>query len=554
MPAAERDETFDACIVGSGAGGGAAAYALCRAGWRVLVVEKGPSLGARDFIHDELAVCRRPFFLPNPLLDPNVLVVGQGSPQRGLDGWISCCVGGGTVHMSGYFFRLRAEDLRLRSTYGAVDGATLADWPIRPEELAPFYDEAERIIGVSGDAAAEGSRLRPYPLAPLLSHPAGALIDEGCAKLGVRSFRMARAIVSAEYDGRPACHYCGFCGSYGCEADAKSSTPVTFLATAARTGKLTLRAGAPVVELLATPDRRRLTGVVTQDSQGVRRRVHARVVVLAASAIQTARLLLASGLGNGSGLVGKNLMFVGQSGGSGHFPLPHPRFPPEANGLPFIDRASQDFYVARDAQLPFPKAGTLIFQRPHPNPIFQTERLAAAPAGEPPVFGATLKRRMRAYFHETRTLEYEAFAEWLPTPGTHVSLDPEVKDSLGLPAARITIAAHPATTAATRFLGAHGRAILEAAGATGVSDDLPAGPAARAGAYPFLQAGTTRMGHHPRDSVLDPSCRAHELENLYVADASSFPSAGGAPHTLTIMANALRVASHIASRGRAGTI
>jgi choline dehydrogenase-like flavoprotein len=550
---AAADEVFDAVVVGSGAGGGATAYALCRAGWRVLVLEKGPALGPHEFVHDELTVCRRPFFLPSPADDPNVIAAG-GPPQRSGDGWISCCVGGGTVHMSGYFFRMRPDDFRLRTTFGAVSGAALADWPIDADEMAPFYAEAERIIGVSGDAASEGTPRPPYPLGPLLSHPAARLIDEGCAKLGMRAARLARAIISAPYDGRQACHYCGFCGSYGCESESKSSTPATFLAAAARTGKLTLRAGRPVVEVLASPDRRRVTGVVTEDASGVRRRVRARVVVVAASAIQTARLLLLSRLAGGSGLLGKNLMFLGQAGGLGRFPLPSPHFPPAARALPFIDRTSQDFYLAPKAGLPFPKAGTLIFQLPHVNPIFQTERLAATAPDEPPLFGAALKRRMRHYFVETRSLEYEAFAEWLPTAGTHVTLDPEVKDRQGLPVARVSIEAHPATLAAARFLAGRGRAVLEAAGASEVIDDVPATPAARAGAYPFLQAGTARMGRKPDESVLDPGGQAHDVKNLYVADASGFPSAGGAPHTLTIMANSLRIAAGIVARGRAGAL
>src|SRR3954462_14617997 len=121
------------------------AYALTRAGLRVAVVEKGPHHSEESFFHDELSICRRTFFVPSPLEEPHVMVKDGGEPQRTTDGWIACCVGGGTVHMSGYFFRMRPEDFRLRSTVGAVAGAEVADWPIAPDELAPFYDQAEQI-------------------------------------------------------------------------------------------------------------------------------------------------------------------------------------------------------------------------------------------------------------------------------------------------------------------------------------------------------------------------------------------------------------------------
>jgi choline dehydrogenase-like flavoprotein len=553
MPA-DAEQIFDACVVGSGAGGGAAAYALCRAGLRVVVLEKGPLLDERQFLHDELGVCRRPFFVPSPLEDPNVVALGDdaGKSERTADGWISSCVGGGTVHMAGYFFRMRPEDFRMRTLYGRVDGAEVADWPFSFEEMAPFYAQAEDVLGLSGDPGApEPGRRRPYPLGPLLSHPAGSLIDRACARVGLHPFRVPRAIVSADYRGRPACHYCRFCASYGCEVGAKSSSLSTFLALARATGRLTLRPGTTVVAVEATRagGARRASGVVIEEAGGVRRRVRARVVVLAASSVQTARLLLLSELANGSGLVGKNLMFVAQAGGWGRFALPSEHFPPGSKALPFIDRATQDHYLApASAGLPHPKAGTLLFQLPHANPIFQSERLAAVGPDAPPLFGAALKRRMREFFRETRTIEFEAFAEWLPSARSHVTLDPEVKDARGRPVARITAVPHPATVAAVDFLAARGRAVLEAAGTTSVGADPPRTPLGRARAYPFLQAGTARMGTRPAESVLDPTGQAHDVRNLYVADASGFPSAGGAPHTLTIMANALRVAAAITAR------
>jgi choline dehydrogenase-like flavoprotein len=547
------DETFDACIVGSGAGGGAVAYALTKAGWRVAVLEKGPHYADQDFFHDELTVCRRTFFVPSPADEPHMVVrKGQAKPERSTDAWIACCVGGGTVHMSGYFFRMRAEDFRLRSLYGNVKGARVADWPVSLAEMTPFYDEVERVIGVSGDAAREG-RNEPYPLAPIISHPAAELVDGACRKLHLRAFPTPRAILSADYGGRAACHYCGFCGSYGCEVGAKSSSLATFLASAQSTGKLRIFSRA-MVEKVDLDEKGRAAGATFLDEKGARQRIRAKVTVVACSAVETARLLLlsataghASGLANSSGLVGKNLMFSSFASAYARFALPHADFPESARIMPFLDRAVLDHYVAPKAGLAHPKAGSLLFMLSHKNPIFQAERVAKTPDG-PPVFGAELKRRMREFFVETRTIEVEAFGESLPHPGCSVTLDPETKDRFGLPAARIELGLHPASLEASDFLAARGREILDACSPSTVGSY----PSDRM--YTVLQAGTARMSRRREEGVVDATGKAHDVPNLYVADASGFPSSGGAPFTLTIMANALRVASHIVARASRGEL
>ncbi len=530
------DLSFDACIIGSGAGGGAAAYKLTRAGYRVLLLEKGPRYAEPDFVHDELKICRRDFFVPSLFQEPHVVVKPGHEPEPTGDGWISCCVGGGTVHMSGFFFRMRPDDFRVRSLHGAVAGADLADWPFGYEALAPFYDEVERTIGVSGDAALE-QRATPYPLAPLLAHPSAQLVEDAGKRLGLSVFPTPRAVLSADYQGRSACMYCGFCGSYGCEVGAKSSSMVTFVAMAEKTGKLTLRTRAHAIEV-TTDARGRAGGVVYLDERGAQQRVHARVIVVACSPIETARLLLSSGkhgLANASGLVGKNLMFSTASAGWGRFASTSPHFPKEAERLPFIDRA------VRDAR------GTILFMRPHVNPIFQAERLAEREAGGP-LFGAALKQKLKAYFTESHTLEWETFSEYYPSRSSEVTLDPVVKDRYGRAVARYSVAPHHASLAASDALAKLGEGVMRAAGATVTGEHKGDRT------YPMLQAGTARMGKDPKRSVVDPSCQAHDVPNLYIADGSTFPSSSGAPFTLSIMANGLRVAGEIVKRGAASEL
>jgi choline dehydrogenase-like flavoprotein len=228
-------------------------------------------------------------------------------------------------------------------------------------------------------------------------------------------------------------------------------------------------------------------------------------------------------------------MFAALGTGYGRFPRGSPAWSPGTERLPFIDRALQD--------LPGAPRGTILFQRPHPNPIFQTEKLAWN-RSRPPAFGAELKRRMREFFLETHTLEWESFSEFLPHEGCDVSLDPAVKDAAGQPVARVRIALHPASLAASDQLAARAREVLSAAGAVRL------GESGEERVYTVLQCGSARMGANPSTSVLDAACQAHDLKGLFVADSSSFCSSGSAPFTLTILANALRVAAGIAGRMR----
>jgi choline dehydrogenase-like flavoprotein len=512
-------DAYDACIVGSGAGGGTAASALTRAGLRVLLLERGPHYREKDFFHDELAVCRRDFFIPDPARDPHMVSRDGGPAERSVDAWIACCVGGGTVHMSGYFFRMHREDFRA--------------WPITYEQLEPFYDEVERQIGVSGAGVPSEHRRASHPLPPLLAHPAAHLIEDGCKKLGLRAFPIPRAIVSADYRGRQACTYCGFCGSYGCEVGAKSSTLATFVAAAQRTGRLTLRSGCRATRIVEQNGR--AVAVDYRDREQRAQRARARAIVVACSAVETARLLLVSGVANSSGLVGKGLLFSTSASGYGRFARESPGWSASTERLPFIDRAIQD--------VPGLPRGTILFQRPHPNPIFQAEKLAWNRSA-PPAFGAELKRRLREFFLETRTIEWEAFSEFAPHDSCDVTLDPSVKDPAGVPVARIRIGIDPQSVSASDQLARRAREIISAAGA------LRQGETSDDRVYTMLQAGTARMGSDAAHSVVDAGCEAHDVKGLFVADSSSFCTSGAAPFTLTIMANALRVGTGIVEKMR----
>ena len=546
-------EEVDVVVIGSGAGGAPVAAVLAEAGARVVILEKGPYYTSGDFVHDEVKICRRDFWVPYLDEEPHTIRKLEAEPaKRTRSGWTSACVGGATVHMSGFFYRLKPSDFRLAEMTGGIENAEIADWPISIETLLPYYDMLEARIGVSGRAGVNPFEVRdrPFPLPPLRPHPAAALFDKAARSLGYHPYPTPRAIASRVFGQRPPCNYCGLCGDYGCENASKSSCLVTFIPAAEATGRCRVKARSMARRVL-TDESDRVRGVEYLDAQGKVRTIGARVVCLAASAVESARLLLMSqskrfphGLANSNGLVGKNLTFSTLGKGTAAFDRREliARLGLRGMDLPFFQRSVQDDYWMEGSGLALPKGGTYNFIIEHPNPINAAVRLAAGERWQ--VFGPEFKDRLRRHFLEELTVEFEIFGESLPWNGSYVDLEPERKDRFGLPVARITARNHPAADKVNVNMLGHGMDMLKAM--------KPAAKRVYAWTWKdttyHLQQGTCRFGTDPARSVLDPTCQAHEVKNLYVTDGSFMPTSGGVPSTATIMANSLRVGALIRDR------
>jgi choline dehydrogenase-like flavoprotein len=539
-------EEVDFAIVGSGAAGGVMAHELTRAGFSVVVLEQGPWLTEKDFSHDPLDARYHPErSLNNETETQTRRAKETDTAEKSHWAGMGRCVGGGTVHFTGNYWRCPEIEFEQATRLGVPDGSSVADWPITYKDLEPYYTKVDWEIGVSGKAGNpfEPWRSKDYPVPPLPIKSEGVLCERGANKLGWHAWPAPLAILSRPYRGRGACIACGPCGGFGCEVQAKSSTLVAMIPGAVATGRCEIRPNS-YVRKVEMGNSGRVSGVTYFDKDKKEVFQPAKAVVLSANGVCTPTLLLLSrtaafpdGLANSSGQVGRNIMFTG--GGDAEALFEH-----DVNGWKGTDvsRVIWDFFEVPKG-LGLYGGGGLDMRATHWS-------LAGGTTwpGEP-TWGREWKKRSRDYF--SRRVEAAAHATSLPVSTNRVDLDPVEKDAWGLAVPRLTFTAHPLDTKLSQFFSDRARELLQAAGAAKVSEPRVETPS-KGGSAHLL--GTCRMGNDRARSVIDSDHRAHDIPNLFIVDGSSFVTSTRGQPTMTIQALAFRAADRVSHLAKSGSI
>jgi choline dehydrogenase-like flavoprotein len=539
----------NAVMVGAGAGGGVVAKELATAGFHVVLLERGKWYTAADCRKDDLHNQRTSVlgcaFGPDDGRYRRVVVDAQGrerivKPSDGAYSNNAACVGGGTFSYGAMAWRYLEKDFRMRSTYGAVEGSTLEDWPITYRDLEPYYEKAEWEMGVSGDDSNNiflPSGRKPLPMPPLPHSTEHKVLEAAAKRLGLHPFDIPMLRNTVPYNGRGACMRCRWCVGFACEVNAKVGTHNTVIPRALATGNCELRTECVVKEVL-TDAQGRATGVTYFDADERLQEQPADLVVVSASATESARLLLNSatrlfpaGLGNRHDWVGRNLQGHAYTG---------------AYGL-------LDFEVYDDLG---PGASIAICDYNHGNPGYvgggmlcnEFIRLpihfaAVHPPGMPR-WGSAAKEFVRNNYK--RCISVHGPVQEMPMFDSRVQVDPKVKDHWGIPVVRLSGSSHPRNLETARYVSSRAAAWLKEAGAYTTWPKLP-GLGLSGGQH---QAGTCRMGNDPQTSVVNSYGQLHDIDNLFVVDASVHVTNGGFNPVLTLLAISYRASEYMVKNFR----
>ncbi len=521
MAAIDHDEPT-VVIIGSGAGGGTLAHELTAAGVPCVLLEAGPHLTQADWVNNEWEAFGQMAWLDGRTTSGSWRVA---TDFANLPAWIVKAVGGTTTHWAGATPRFLDYEFRAATTYGHVDGATLLDWPITLEEMAPYYDRAETSMGSTHRHG------RP----PLPANNNYKVFAGGADKVGYKRYATGPYATNAEpYDGRPASNQDGF-NFQGDKGGSKWSTLFREIPRALATGLLDLRPDSHAAQI--THDATgRVDAVVYIDKDGALHRQAARAVCVAGNSIESPRLLLQSassmfpdGLANSSGQVGRNYMR-------------------HLTGSMYA-RFDQPVHMYRGETM----AGIIADEVRH-NPArgfvggYYMETLSLGPAFlasfiEPGSWGREFTDLMDAY---ENTAGMWIVGEDMPQATNRVTLSTSGVDQWGLPMAHVHFDDHANDVAMRTYAYEHAEALYESVGAVGCHRTPP---------YPSTHnLGTCRMSEKPADGVVDRWGRAHDVPNLFVSDGSVFTTGASANPTLTIVALAIRQAEYLADQLRTGGV
>lgn len=526
------EDAVDVLIIGAGASGAAIAWSLADTRMKIVCLEQGDWMNPLEYPSTGRDWEARPF--DDFSISPNRRKLAADYPINEDDSPIKVAnfngVGGGTILYAGHFPRFHPSDFRVKTLDGVAD-----DWPLDYDTLAPFYAENDRMMGVSGlegDPAYPDGKKSMMPPLPL--GKSGETLARGFNAHGWHWWPSDSAIASTPYDGRDKCINLGAC-TMGCAQGAKASTDITYWPHAVRNG-VEVRTRCRVREITIN-DEGMASGVVYFDADGNEHAQAAHIVVLAANGVGTPRLLLNStsalfpeGLANGSGLVGKNLMFHPYASIQGVFDEELDGYRGPGNCI-----WSQEFYET-DPKRDFVRGYTFECTRGR-GPV--STALIGLGRGKIP-WGAEHHREFRRTFN--RTTGMVAICEDLPEESNTVTLDPELKDSDGIPAPKLSYTLSENSKKMLDHAMARGSEVLRAAGATDVFTGAPI----MGGGWHLM--GTARMGTDPACSVVNEWGRAHDVRNLFIVDGSIFITSAGVNPTRTIQALALYIADQMKQR------
>ena len=534
----------DAVVIGAGAGGGVVAKELSSNGLNVVLLERGSWYTPEDDRKDDLRNMRTPFLGnstgPEDAGNPRVVVDRQGRerivpPSNGSYSNNAACVGGGTATYGAMAWRYHPKDFLMKSTYGAPDNSTLEDWPVTYDDLEPYYEKAEWEIGVSGDDSGnpfKGARKKALPMPPLPPTREEQILKPAAKRLGLHPFEIPMLRNSVSYGGRGPCMRCRWCVGFMCEVNAKNGTQNTVIPVALLTGRLEVRTRT-MVQRIVLDDRGHATGVAYFDANDRLQTQEADVVVVSGGAIESARLLLNSkhrlfpnGLGNRYDWVGRNLQGHTYSGATGYFTEETYDDVGPGAGIAICDFNHGN---------PGLKGGAMLANEFIRLPI---QFIGLLPPGTPR-WGQAHKDGMRKYYRNT--IAVMGPTQEMPMFDARVQADPVVKDRWGIPVARLSGDKHPHSVEISTAMTEHAARWLREAGAAEVWPRMP-GRGLSGGQH---QAGTCRMGNDPKTSVVNRHCQVHDVDNVFVVDASVHVTNGGFNPVLTIMALGYWSSEHI---------